>query len=244
MSATPDPDRYELYYWPSIPGRGEYIRLALEDTGTPYLDVAREPHGMAALQTLLRGDGAAPRPFAPPFLKHGGLVIAQTAAILHWLAPRIGAIGAADAERATAHQHQLTIMDLVAEAHDVHHPVASSLYYDDQKPEAARRAADFVKHRLPKFLAYFEDALAASGGDRLVGAAICYVDLSLAHTLAGLRYAFPNAMARLEAKIPRTSALGENVAARSRLAAYLASPRRLPFDERGIFRHYPELDPA
>jgi len=234
--------KYELYYWPSIPGRGELVRLALEDSDTPYVDVAREPHGMAALQKLLRG-GAAPRPFAPPFLKYGELVLAQTAAILYWLGPRVGLVGSSEAERAHAHQHQLTIADLIDEAHDVHHPIASSLYYDDQKPEAARRAADFVKERLPKYFAYFEDALVANGGGRLVGSAISYADLSLVHLHEGLTYAFPNAMDRLVSRIPHVCALADTVRARSRLAAYLASPRRLPFDERGIFRHYPELDP-
>ncbi len=237
-------DRYELYYWPSIPGRGEYVRLAFEDAGVPYVDVAREAHGMAAMQKLLLGDGGRPRPFAPPFLKVGDLVIAQTAAILHWLAPRLGVIGDSEAERIAAHQHQLTIVDLVVEAHDVHHPIGGSLYYEDQKPEAARRAQVFVKDRIPKFLGYFEDALVANGGDCLVGAAPSYVDLSLMHTLAGLRYAFPHAMAKQAHTIPRLHALADVVAARPRLAAYLASPRRLPFDQHGIFRHYPELDPA
>ncbi|HTJ40919.1 MAG TPA: glutathione S-transferase [Kofleriaceae bacterium] len=234
---------YELYYWPSIPGRGEYVRLALEDAGARYVDVAREPHGMAAMQKMLRGDGARPRPFAPPFLKAGDLVIAQTAAILHWLAPRLGLVGASDADRLAAHQLQLTIADLVAEAHDVHHPIASSLYYDDQKPEAARTAEHFIKDRIPKYMTYFEDVLVHSGGDHLVGKTTSYVDLSLMNTLDGLRYAFPHAMARFEPRIPRTVALAAAVAARPRLAAYLASPRRLPFDQHGIFRHYPELDP-
>lgn len=240
----PETITYELYYWPSIPGRGEYVRLALEDAGARYVDVAREPHGMAAMQTMLRGEGARPRPFAPPFLKAGDLVIAQTASILHWLAPRLGLIGASDAERMSALQLQLTIADLVAEAHDVHHPIASSLYYEDQKAEAARRAASFIKERIPKFLTYFEDVLVGNRGAHLVGKTTSYVDLSLMHTLAGLRYAFPHALARLEPRLPRSLALAQAIAARPRLAAYLASPRRLPFDEHGIFRHYAELDPA
>jgi glutathione S-transferase len=238
-----DEIHYELYYWPGIPGRGEYVRLALEDAGAPYTDVAREPNGMKRMQAMLRGEGARPRPFAPPFLVAGDVVIAQTAAILAWLGPKLGLAGAGAAEHAATHQHQLTIADLVAEAHDVHHPIASSLYYDDQKPEAARNAKHFRDERIPKFLGYFEHVLEDQAGVHLVGAKTTYADLSLAHTLAGLRFALPNAIARLDAKIPRVRALAQEAFARPTLAPYLASPRRLPFNQQGIFRHYPELDP-
>ncbi len=252
-----DTIEYELFYWPGIPGRGEYVRLAFEDAGVAYRDVAREPDGMKKMQAMMKASGA-PRPFAPPYLRvaprHGsvgggqsgsdGLVIAQTAAILHWLAPGLDLVGDSEAARAHALQLQLTIADLVAEAHDVHHPIASSLYYDDQKPEAARNATHFREERIPKFLGYFEHVLEDNGGAHLTGDRTSYVDLSLFHTLAGLRYAVPHAMARLAPKIPRALALADAVAARPRMAAYLASPRRLPFNEHGIFRHYPELDPA
>ena len=235
--------RYELYYWPGIPGRGEYIRLAFEDAGVPYVDVVREGGGVAALRKVLAGDLGGPRPFAPPVLRCGDLVLAQTSAILAWLAPRIGQVPDDEAARLAAHQHELTIADLVVETHDVHHPIAASLYYEDQQVEAARRAEVFLGERLAKFLRYFEDVLVRAGGEHLVGAP-SYADLSWFHTLAGLRYAFPNAMARLAPTIPRSLALCEEVAARPRMAAYLASPKRLPFNEQGLFRHYPELDPA
>lgn len=236
---------YQLYYWPSIPGRGEFVRLALEYAGADYVDVAREAaDGEAALIEALRDESLAHPPFAAPWLKAGDLVVAQTANILLFLGPRHGLAPADEAGRLWAHQLQLTIADLVAEVHDAHHPIASTLYYEDQKKEARRRAADFRGHRLPKFLGYFERVLARnpSGDAHLVGAAVTYVDLSWFHVVAGLRYAFPRALRALEPEHPRALALHDRVAADPRLAGYLASPRRLPFSEEGIFRHYPELD--
>jgi glutathione S-transferase len=238
-------ERYELYYWPTIQGRGEFVRLALEEAGAPYVDVARLPRaqgGMAAMMTLLEGEGADVEPFAPPFLKHGALVIAQTATILAYLGPRLGLVPDDEAQRLHAQQLQLTIADVVGEAHDTHHPIAGSLYYEDQKREARKRAAIFVKERMPKYLGYFERVLARNGGRHLVGGALSYVDLSAFQLLAGLDYAFPNAMARLARGIPLLRALQARVAARPRVAAYLASARRIPFNQEGIFRRYPELD--
>jgi glutathione S-transferase len=237
--------RYELYYWPSIQGRGEFVRIALEDAGADYTDVARSKRkgmGMAAMLKLMQN--AARPPFAPPFLKAGRLLIAQTANILFFLGPRLELAPHNEADRLWAHQLQLTIADCVAEAHDVHHPIASSLYYEDQKPEALRRARHFTRERIPKFLDYFEQVLARNprGAGCSVGARFTYVDLSLFQVMAGLRYAFPRALRRCEKKAPHVAALAERVASRPRLAAYLSSPRRLPFNEQGIFRRYPELD--
>jgi glutathione S-transferase len=236
--------RYELYYQPSIQGRGEFIRLPLEDAGADYVDVARRPKGMAAMMKLLEGRAVEYPPFAPPFLKVGKLVIAQTANVLLYLGPRLDLVPKNEASRLWAHQLQLTIADWVAEAHDTHHPIAGSLYYEDQKDEAKRRAADFIKDRIPKYLGYFERILKrnSKGGDYLLGKKISYVDLSLFQMIEGLRYAFPRAIARLEPKHPLSIALHDRVAARPRLAAYLSSPRRIPFNQEGIFRHYPELD--
>jgi glutathione S-transferase len=236
---------YELYYWPQIQGRGEFIRLALEDAGARYVDVAREPGGMRALLRFLEKNGTPSHPFAPPFLRAGKLVIAQTGAILHFLGPRLGLVAESEAGRLAALQHQLTIADLVAEVHDTHHPIAAELYYDDQRREARRRAHAFVTKRLPKFLGYFERLLQSnrSGKHRhLIGTKCGYVDLSLFQVIDGLRYAFPNAMAELAPKHELSMALHERIATRPRLAAYLASPRRIPFNQQGIFRHYPELD--
>ncbi len=236
--------RYELYYWPSIQGRGEFVRLALEDAGADYIDAARTSKGMAEMMRMLERRTEKYPPFAPPFLKAGKLVIAQTANILLYLGPRLGLAPKNEAGRLWAHQLQLTIADWVAEAHDTHHPISGGLYYEDQKAEARRRAADFVAARLPKFFAYFEKILApnAKAGGYLLGRSVCYADLSLFQMVAGLRYAFPNAMARLEKKFPRAVALHDRVAARPRLAAYLVSERRIPFNQDGIFRRYPELD--
>jgi glutathione S-transferase len=232
--------RYELYYWPSIQGRGEFVRLALEEAGAGYADVARQPEGVAALTRLLQGGGHPP--FAPPFLKAGKLVIAQTANILLWLAPRHGLVPRGEAARIWAHQLQLTISDWLVEAHDTHHPIGGAFYYEDQKPESLRRSAHFTKERLPKFLGYFERLLEAGKGGWLLGRSFSYVDLSLFQMVAGLRYAFPRAMERLAPRHPRSAALHDRVASRPRIAAYLASPRRIAFNQHGIFRHYPELD--
>jgi glutathione S-transferase len=239
--AGPD---YQLHYWPSIPGRGEFVRLALEDAAVPYLDVARLPKkeggGGEALMKTLRA--AQPEPFAPPFLVHPGGVIAQTAAILSFVGPRHGLVPADEGARANAVQLQLTVMDVAAEAHDTHHPLGTDLYYEDQKPEAVRRAQGFVDKRIPKFLAWFERYLVAAGGRHFVGGVSSYVDLSVFQMLEGLDYAFPKAMKRIAGDVPALLALREAVRARPRIAAYLASPRRIPFNEDGIFRRYPELD--
>jgi glutathione S-transferase len=239
------PAFYELYYWPGIPGRGEFVRLALEEAAAPYLDVARLPKsrggGVATMMKALRSAGPL-EPFAPPFLKSGELVIGQTANILLYLGPRHGLVPVDEASRLKANQIQLTVADLVAEAHDAHHPIASSLYYEDQKREANKRAAIFVSERIPKFLLWFERVLDASGGTHFVGSAVSYVDLSVFQLVLGLEYAFPKAMARMAKRIPLLRALVANVAQRPRIAAYLASERRVAFNEDGIFRHYPALD--
>ncbi len=235
--------RYELYYWPSIQGRGEFVRLALEEAGADYTDVARtQQGGVPKLMRFLKGESQGRLPFAPPFLKAGGLVIAQTANILLWLAPRHGLVPKSEASRLWAHQLQLTLADWLVEVHDSHHPIGGAFYYEDQKPESKRRAAHFSAERLPKFLGYFEQVLERETGGWLLGKKFTYPDLSLFQMIAGLRYALPRAMGRLEPKYPRSVALHERVAARPRIAAYLASKRRVDFNQHGIFRHYPELD--
>jgi glutathione S-transferase len=235
---------YELFYWPGIQGRGEFVRLALEEAGADYVDVARRggKRGVPAMMKLMDGRRIKTPPFAPPFLKAGDLVIAQTANILLYLGGRHDLAPRTEAGRLWAHQLQLTLADLVAEAHDTHHPLGASLYYEEQRHEARARAANFLKLRAPKLLGYFERVLAKSGGPWLLGRRLTYADLSLFQAVAGLRYAFPKAMKRLERKVPRVVALHDRVAERPRIKAYLASSRRLAFNEDGIFRHYPELD--
>ena len=234
--------RYELYYWPGIEGRGEFVRLALEEAGADYVDVARTKTGMAKLERFLESSQVKHPPFAPPFLKAGKRVIAQTANILLFLGERHGLAPKPAEGRLWVHQLQLTIADIVAEAHDVHHPVGSGLYYEDQKREAKRAAEHFIAERIPKFLNYFETVLARNRTPYLAGARISYADLSLFQLAEGLRYAFPRAMARIGKKLPHVMALRAAIATRPRIAAYLASDRRLAFNEDGIFRHYPELD--
>jgi glutathione S-transferase len=236
--------RYELYYWAGIQGRGEFVRLALEEAGAEYVDVAREAGGESTMLRLLNGDQVERPPFASPFLKAGELIIGQTANILLYLGAHHNLAPADEAGRLWTHQLQLTIADFVDEAHDTHHPIASSLYYEDQREEARARAADFLKSRAPKYFGYFERVLERNkaGDQHLVGADLSYPDLSLFQIVAGLRYAFPHAMARLEANHPRVVAVHDRVATRPRIAAYLASARRILFNQDGIFRHYEELD--
>ena len=233
--------RYELYYWTGIQGRGEFVRLALEDARANYRDVARE-QGDQAIMPFLRGEHAGALPFAPPFLRAGRQVIAQTANILAFLAPRHGLVPASVAYQIYAMQLQQTISDVVAEAHDTHHPISVEQYYEEQRAEARKRAAAFCEQRIPKYLGYFEQVLARGDGRHAIGRRHSYVDLSLFQLMAGLEYAFPNAMKKQRRRTTRLRALVERVAERPNIAAYLASPRRIPFNEDGIFRHYPELD--
>jgi glutathione S-transferase len=234
--------RYQLYYWPTIQGRGEFVRLALEAGGADYIDIARAEGGIERMMHLLQGGDVARPSFAPPFLKAGEVMIGQTAAILRFLGPALGLAPQDEAGRIWADQLQLTIADFLNEAHDTHHPIAAGLYYEDQKPEAARRAADFLESRAPKYLGWFETVLERGGTGWLTGHTPNYPDLSLFQMVEGLRYAFPNGMARLERDIPKVAALHDAVARLPKLEAYLASPRRIPFNQQGIFRHYPELD--
>jgi glutathione S-transferase len=237
---------YRLYYWAEIQGRGEFVRLALEEAAAPYLDVARLPEsqggGERALTPVLRGDLGPHIPFAAPVLQAGKIVVAQTAAILQFLAPRHGLVSKDEAARLWAHQLQLTIADLVVEVHDTHHPIAADLYYEDQRKEAKRRSESFLSERMPLFLRYFERVLDRNGGRHPVSGRFSYVDLSLFQLLEGLEYAFPRAYRAFRRRILRLEALRERVRERPRIAAYLGSPRRIPFNTWGIFRHYPELD--
>ena len=232
---------YELYYWPGIQGRGEYVRLALEDASAHYADVARSERGMAAMMKMMEARNGTP-PFAPPFLKAGRLVIAQTANILLYLGSRHGLAPKAEAGRLWVHQLQLTITDFVTEIHDTHHPLGPSLYYEDQRPAAKKRTEEFWKERVPKYLGYFERLLKSNGGFYLTGRRAAYVDLSLFQIVEGLRYAFPKRMKAFERRIPGLIDLHDRVAVRPNINAYLASDRRIAFNEDGIFRHYKALD--
>jgi len=232
--------QYALYYWTGIQGRGEFVRLALEDAGADYVDMARV-HGDAVMQPFLDGHSEGAQPFAPPFLKAGRQVIAQVAAILDFLGPTLDLVPQAASRRMQALQLQLTIADLVAEVHDTHHPIAASKYYEDQKSEARARAAAMRDERLPKFLGYFEQVLKANGGRHPLREH-SYVDLSLFQLLSGLDYMFPRRMQALWPTLPLLRALKDRAEQRPGIAAYLASERRLAFNTNGIFRHYPELD--
>ena len=232
---------YELFYWSEIQGRGEFVRLALEEAGARYRDVNRERGDGAAVHLM---DGAETPSFAPPFLRDGDVLVGQMPAILLHLGPKLGLVPDDDRSKLWTHQIQLTLCDLVDEAHDVHHPIGTASYYEEQRPEAARRAEQFRHMRIPKFLAWFETILARNphGPEHLVGDRLTYADLSLFQATEGLAYAFPQRMGNLLPRYPKIGALHGMVAARPNVAAYLESERRLPFSESGVFRHYPELD--
>jgi glutathione S-transferase len=232
--------RYELYYWPGIQGRGEYVRLALEEAGADYVDVARGAQGTAAMMKMM--EAKTTPPFAPPFLKAGKLVIGQTANILFYLGSRHGLAPKTEAGRLWLHQLQLTVTDFVLEVHDTHHPLGPSLYYEDQKGPAKKRTDEFWSERVPKYLGYFERLLEDNGGKYVTGRRLTYLDLSTFQLVEGLRYAFPKRMKAFERKIPGLVGLRDRVAARPNIAAYLASDRRIAFNEDGIFRHYGALD--
>lgn len=232
--------RYELYYWPEIQGRGEFVRLALEDAGADYVDVARTSGGMGRMMKMMETEKRPP--FAPPFLKAGKLVIAQMADILLYLGPHLKLAPGDQAGQLWLHQLQLTVTDFVKEIHDTHHPVGSDLYYEDQKPEAKRYTSGFLDERAPKYLGYFERVLTNSGGPYLLGRKFTYADLSMFQLIEGLRYAFPKGMKRIERDVPGLVDVHGRIAKRPRIKAYLASERRIPFNESGIFRKYPELD--
>jgi glutathione S-transferase len=233
--------RYQLYYWPGIQGRGEYVRLALEQAGADYADVARDKGGIAAMMKMMEARSGTPS-FAPPFLRAGKLVIGQAANILLYLGSRHGMAPKAEPARLWVHQLQLTVADFVAEVHDTHHPIGVSLYYEDQRAAAKKRTGEFWKQRVPKYLGYFERLLDSSGGSYITGRRLTYVDLSLFQIVEGLRYAFPKRMKAFERKIPGLVDLHGQVATKPNIKAYLASERRIAFNEDGIFRHYRELD--
>lgn len=234
--------RYELYYWPEIQGRGEFVRLALAETGAAYVDVARQPGGQGKMFKLMASARNRHPPFAPPFLKAGKRIIGQTPNILMYLGAHHALAPRNETGRLWTHQLQLTIADFLVEIHDVHHPIASSLYYEDQKKEAKRRSRIFIDERIPKFMNYFERVIAKSGGPWLLGRRLTYADLSLFQIIAGLHYAFPNAMRGMKKKVPRVVTVHERVAARPRICDYLQSQARVAFNTMGIFRAYPELD--
>lgn len=234
---------YELFYWPGLQGRGEYVRLALEEAQADYIDVVREK-GVSALTALTKDPDNFTPSFAPPFLRDGDVIVGQVAAILFYLGPKLGLVPDDEKLRLWCHQIELTITDLVLEAHDSHHPLGPGDYYENQKPEAKKRAQEFASQRMPKFLDWFETILTRNpqGSDWLAGADRSYVDLSLFQTVEGLTYAFPKTMKRLAADYPLVMALHERVKSRPNISAYLKSDRRLAFNQSGIFRHYPELE--
>ncbi len=235
---------YELYYWDGLQGRGEFVRLALEEAGADYVDVARGERGTTRMMDYIHGKHGYEMPFAPPFLKDGELIVSHVANILNYLGPKLGLVPKDEKSRIFAHGLQLTITDFITEVHDTHHPISTGDYYEDQKQEAKARSKAFLKHRVPKFIGYFERIIAANPAKsgHAVGDGLTYVDLSLFQLAEGLAYAFPRAMKNFDKDYPGVARLRDAVAKRKNIEAYLKSKRRLAFNESGIFRHYPDLD--
>ncbi|KAI1802707.1 glutathione S-transferase domain-containing protein [Daldinia bambusicola] len=247
---------YELIYWPSIPGRGEHIRLALEEGGATYTDTAQIEKGIEQVTAQIAesnvGDDFNPPPFAPPILRHGDLLISQTSNILLYLGPRLGLVPSEDDDEHPDALYKVNALALTAldglsnEVHDCHHPIATGLYYEDQKEEAKRKSKDFVENRLPKFLGYFERVLqgkASGEGPWLYGGQLTYADLVLFQCVDGTKFAFRKAMAAAEksGKYAHVFKLYDAVKERPRISEYLASKRRQDYSM-GIYRYYEELD--
>jgi len=239
---------YQLYYWPGIQGRGEFVRLALEEGGARYVDVAAVPPaqggGVPAILKLLEARGVRRPPFAVPVLRAGRQLIAQTPNILLFLGGRLRLAPADEPGKLWIHQLELTLLDFYLEIFHTHHPLGDGYAYEEQRAAARRRTRDFLRARLPKFLGYFARVLELNRAHApwLAGARPTYADLSLAQVIAGLRYAFPRATRRGLRRRPRLAALHDAVFERPRIARYVASARRLPFNNEDLFRHYPELD--
>lgn len=245
-------DTYELIYWPSIPGRGEFIRLIFEEAGAPYSDVAKNPdEAMKAVMDYGSaknlGDDTNPAVFAVPVLNHGDLTIHQTPTILQYLAPKFGL--APKEGHGVWHLNQivLTILDgLSNEIHDTHHPLGTNLYYEDQKPEAKRRAKSFREERLPKYLRYVQrllDSKTSGDGPWLYGGGLTYADLVLFQALDGTKFAFPKSIEKLEKSgdYDGVFKLYQAVKERPNIKQYLESDRRAAYSD-GIYRYYPELE--
>mmetsp|Transcript_27077 Transcript_27077/g.38141 ORF Transcript_27077/g.38141 Transcript_27077/m.38141 type:complete len:250 (-) Transcript_27077:76-825(-) len=237
---------WDLYYWPGLPGRGEFVRLVFEYAGVPYRDVCRLPEdqggGAKALFPFL-GESSHDFPvFAPPFIKREDVVMSQTSNICIFLAKKYGVAPTDDVELFHCNQLAATIMDCAAEAHDTHHPTDVTIYYEEQKEAAKKKAEQFRNNRIPKFFNFFERVLKKNGGKSLVGSNLSYVDLMLFHLVTGVEYAFPKAFARHTANTPLLIALQKRVAEEPNIASYLKSSRRQNFNETDLFRRYPELD--
>ena len=235
---------FKLIYWPGNPGRGEFVRLAFEATGTPYEDTALTQSAQEVLTTVDPQRQLKDRDvhFAVPVLKHGDFSIGQTSAILAYIGPIIGLSPKDDQGKAKVNQIQLTIADFTVEAHDTHHPIGKMQYYEDQKEEALKKAIDFVDNRLPKFLDYFERQITANGNEPwLYGNTMTYADTSLLEVISGLLYAFPKCVEEQKSKAPKVFALYDAVRNHEKIKAYLASERRQKYNM-GVFRYYAELD--
>lgn len=233
-------DTYALYYWPVLPGRGEIIRMLLEDAGAAYRDVGRE-EGFGVIVSARKGELGGARPFAPPILQHGELVLSQSSVIARYIAERHGLAPSDHRGRFLAEQHFLGWSDVMVEVHDTHHPIALGLHYEDQRDAAKERTRHFLADRLGTWLQHFEHIVTQGGGVH-VGETITYPDFMARFVLRGIEYAFPRAFSEHRERIPSLLALRDRVEARPQLAAYLASDRAMAFNEHGIFRHYPELE--
>lgn len=265
MSSEPTPKRprtnptFELLYHPSVPGRGEFIRLALEAASIPYNDVANnDKKGYSIVQAACSpkstGDtDGNPPAFAPPALRVPGagkdgktLLIYQTPNILIYLGPHLGLAPEDEVERLWVNQNMLTALDLNNETHDTHHPIAVMQYYEDQKEEALKKSKNFRENRIPKYFSFFERVLKGNEetgkGKYLVSDMLTYADTTLWQVMDGLHFAFPKELEARSNDYPLLfGTFYPSIKEEKHLKEYLASDRRLPYSM-GVFRHYPELD--
>jgi glutathione S-transferase len=186
---------FELIYWPGDPGRAEHIRLALEYAGAKYIDTALSKDALTTVLAQISddqlGDSLNPPCYAPPILRHGQLAINQTPNVLLYLGPKLGLVPGIDENPNNLFRVNalaLSALDgLSNEVHNCHHPISTSLYYEEQKDESIRASTAWVTKRLPIFLAYFQKVLSgeASGqGPWLFGGKTSYADLVLYHVRA------------------------------------------------------------
>lgn len=233
---------YQLWYWPDIPGRGEFIRLPMEAAGIAYSEPARTAaDGLAAVAAYLETLDQQPA-FAVPLLDTGSEQIAQTPNILAFLGEEHGIGPAGAAQRRYLNQLQIDMADFAEEMHSTHHPVSAYLYYEDQKAEAARVAEAFRTDRVGKYLAHFERAARTSDGDWLVGDEWSCGDTSMAQLLDGLCYAFPRRMAILAPEFRKLQTIRRKISALAGIVSYRQSSRWQAFNQEGLLRHYPEHD--
>ena len=175
--------------WDGVPGRAECIRLLFEYTGTPYEElkdnstlmtrivdpeivgippnlwppVLELPNGKWLGQTGVIMNYLSPKLGLAGYAKDDTdldedekvFLSAKTSQLVFTALDLLVEVSAVDSRRPV---HGLCIMSC-SQAHNVHHPVSTNLYYEDQKAEALRAAEQFRASRLPKYMQHFQSVL-------------------------------------------------------------------------------------